>query len=107
MNDSLLLFPRLIVKTHALSGLNWQNWEDVYIVYQPSSTETHVFNETTATVLRCLEGGPMTMDGLAGRVVQSLGIEPDELTYEDLVFATGRLEALGLIEWADGAVPGP
>ena len=28
--------------------LVWIGWDDVYIVYQPASAETHVFNEVTA-----------------------------------------------------------
>lgn len=97
----------LMTLTLEASDLIWIEWDDAYIVYQPSSTETHVFNETTATILRCLERGSATMEGLADCIFRSLGIEQDELSREDLAFATGRLETLGLIEWTDEATPSP
>ena len=81
----------------------WQEWDDVYIVYQPSSAETHVFNETTALILKCLEHGPLSADEVKGQTEAALGVGPGELATEDFAFATSRLEELGLIDSLDDA----
>lgn len=93
--------------TPAGQGLLWRQWDVHHIVYQPSSTETHVFNETTARVMRCLERGPATVGEVAAWTVDSLGIEKDELAARDLEFAMGRLEELGIIELSDEAAAAP
>ncbi len=59
--------------------LIWQEWDDVYIVYQPSSAETHVFNETTALILKCLEHGPLSADEVKERTEAALGVGQGEL----------------------------
>ena len=81
----------------------WQYWDDVYIVYQPSSAETHVFNETTALILKCLECGPLSVDVLKEQTEAALGIAPGKLAKEDFAFATSRLEELGLIDCLEAA----
>lgn len=93
--------------TPEAGGLVWVEWEDAYSVYQPSSTETHFFNETTALILEALKQGPLTLEGVADRVVEALGVEKAELVAGDLEFAAARLEELGLIEWPDRASAGP
>jgi PqqD family protein of HPr-rel-A system len=90
-----------LVLTHAGRELKWQDWNDVYIVYQPSSTETHVFNETTATVLQSLRKGALTMTEVANRTAQALDLGLEEIYDSDLSFAVARLEELGLIEWSN------
>ena len=82
-------------------ALQWQEWDDVYIVYQSSSAETHVFNETTALILKCLEHGPLSTAALKERTETALGVVAGELAAEDFTFATMRLEELGLIECLD------
>jgi PqqD family protein of HPr-rel-A system len=81
----------------------WQKWDDIYIVYQPSSAETHVFNETTAFILKCLEHGSLSMDEVKGLTEVALGAGPGELDADDFAFATTRLEELGLIDCLDDA----
>lgn len=97
--------PRQWLLTPAGRGLLWQNWEDAYIVYQPSSTETHVFNETTALILESLEQGPLPMERVKDWILEALGMA-EGVVNDDLLFAVGRLEALGLIDWLDGAEAG-
>ncbi|WP_174624387.1 HPr-rel-A system PqqD family peptide chaperone [Candidatus Methylobacter favarea] len=94
---------RSLVLTHAGRELAWQEWDDVYIVYQPSSAETHVFNDTTAAVLQSLEKDVLTMAEIGDRTAQWLDLGRDELSSGDLSFALGRLEELGLIEWSGTA----
>lgn len=83
--------------------LIWQDWDDVYIVYQPTSAETHVFNETTALILRCLEQGPLSTERVKCWTEAALGVGQGELGADDFTFATMRLEELGLIECLDEA----
>ena len=85
--------------TAAGLGLVWQEWDDVYIVYQPSSTETHVFNDTTAAALGLLQTAPACFAELHTRLAHSLEIDPNEIHQGDLAFVVNRLEELGLIEW--------
>ena len=87
--------------SRAGDSLEWQEWDDVYIVYQPSSAETHVFNETTASILGSLEQGALSADTVKEKTESALGIDPGELAADDFAFATMRLEELGLIERLD------
>lgn len=81
----------------------WEEWDDVYIVYQTSSAETHVFNETTALILKCLEDCPLSASEAKERTEEALGAALGVLSTEDFAFATMRLEELGLIEFLDDA----
>ena len=90
-----------MILTDAYQGLTWQNWDDVYIVYQPSSAETHVFNETTESILRCLEQGPLPTDAAKAKAEAALGLDSGGLADDSFAFATMRLEELGLIECLD------
>lgn len=85
-------------------GLVWQDWDDVYVVFQPSSAETHVFNETTALILKGLEQGPLSMESAKDWTEAALGVDQGELAADDFAFAVGRLEELGLIERFDEAI---
>lgn len=89
--------------TPAGRELEWQGWEDVFSVYQPSSTETHVFNDITAALLQNLEKKALTMADVAEAIAAILNMSRDELSDNDLSFAIGRLEELGLVDWSDEA----
>ena len=84
--------------------LVWRTWDDIYVVYQLSSAETHVFNETTALILKCLERGPLPADDVKEQTEVALGVGPGELAKEDFAFATSRLEELGLIDCLESAI---
>ena len=94
----------LLGLTSASRGLVWQDWDDVYLVYQPSSAETHVFNDTTALILKCLEQGQLSAEGVKNWTEAALGVGQGELAADDFAFAVGRLEELGLIERADETI---
>lgn len=87
-----------VQSTPAAHGLHWLRWEDVYVVFQPSSAETHVFNETTALVLRALEHGPLPAECLKAETEAALGVQAGDLGGDDFAFALARLEELGLID---------
>jgi PqqD family protein of HPr-rel-A system len=91
----------VLVSTHC--ELIWHEWDGIYIVYQPSSAETHVFNETTASILKCLEKGSLSKEAVSLQTEAALGVGAGELVADDFAFATMRLEELGLIERLDDA----
>ncbi|MFM8331786.1 MAG: HPr-rel-A system PqqD family peptide chaperone [Candidatus Methylumidiphilus sp.] len=105
--DSCILADNLLTITAAAKGLVWQEWEGVFIVYQPSSTETHVFNETAACVLQCLEQGSASIDALSKWITDSLGVASGGLIIGDLAFAVNRLETLGLVDCCGDVVANP
>jgi PqqD family protein of HPr-rel-A system len=84
--------------------LLWQEWDDHYLVFQASSAETHVFNETTALILRFLEEGPRSVAEVKAWTEVALDAAPGELGADEFDFATRRLEELGLIEYLDETV---
>ncbi len=92
-----------MVLVSAHRELIWQEWDAIYIVYQLSSAETHVFNETTALILKSLEHGVLSADEVKERTEVALGANQGELAADDFAFATMRLEELGLIECLDDA----
>ena len=94
----------LLGMTSASRGLVWQDWDDVYLVYQPSSAETHVFNDTTTLILKCLEHGQLSTEGVKKWTEAALGVGEGELAADDFAFAVGRLEELGLIEHFDETI---
>ena len=95
--------PRLF-KTPAGCSLQWHEWDNVYIAYQASSAETHVFNETTTWILRSLEQGPLPPQEVREWTETALGVEPGALESDAVVFVTLRLVELGLIDWLDESV---
>lgn len=89
----------LIELTEAGNSLEWQSWDDAYIVYQTLSAETHVFNETTACILRLLQQGSLTVDEIARSISNYFGLSDGELGVQDFSEAIPRLYELGLIDW--------
>lgn len=83
------------------NSIQWQEWGDVYIVYQPSSAETHVFNETTALILKYLKQGSRSIQAVKDWTENALEVGQGALATDDFAFATKRLEELGLIESLD------
>jgi PqqD family protein of HPr-rel-A system len=88
----------MIKLSAAARGLVWREWDDTYIVYQPSSAETHVFNKTTTLILRCLEAESLSDETLKEGTEKALGVRTGEIAPSEFSFALERLEELGLIE---------
>lgn len=86
--------------------LVWEDWGDIYTVYQRSSAETHVFNETTAFVLNELLANATTLNRLIDVTMEAMGLKESELVARDLTWAAKRLEELGLIELRSEAALG-
>ena len=81
--------------------LIWQKWDDLYLVYQPSSAETHVFNETSALILASIESGSLPTVSVKEWTARSLGLMADDLGSEEFDLAVTRLEELGLLDCGD------
>ena len=94
----------LLGLTWASRELVWEEWDDAYLVYQPSSAETHVFNDTTTLILKCLEQGQLSTEGVKLWTETALGVGQGDLAADDFAFAVERLEELGLIERADETI---
>ena len=101
--DSSTAKAQQLIRRVTECELEWRNWDGIYIVYQSSSAETHVFNETTALILKCLEKGPLSTEAIQHQTEAALGVGQGDLAVEDFAFATQRLEELGLIERLDAA----
>lgn len=91
----------VFASTFAGCSLQWKKWDEIYIVYQPSSAETHVFNETTAAIIGCLGHGPLSKEALKVSTEAALSLDQGDLANDDFAFATMRLEELGLIDCLD------
>lgn len=94
----------MITLAPAVTNLIRQQWDDLLVVFQPTSAETHVFNQTTAAILACLESkreAGLSMKALVQSIEELLGLESGEIAQEDLAFAVARLEELGLIDQCD------
>lgn len=83
--------------------LAWEDWGDIHTVYQRSSAETHVLNDTTVYILRVLEAGSATLGEIIEDITEAMGVKDSEFAARDLAWAAKRLEELGLIEWRNGA----
>lgn len=69
------------------------------MVYQHSSAETHLFNETTVSILGCLNSGELTAADLKKCTLHVLNhCDEENLSDDDFMFALQRLEDLGLVE---------
>ena len=54
-------------------------------------------------ILRSLEDGPLSSEMVTDKIEAAFGVARGEFAADDLVFATMRLEELGLIERLDRA----
>ncbi|MBL8398804.1 MAG: HPr-rel-A system PqqD family peptide chaperone [Candidatus Accumulibacter sp.] len=88
----------------AAKALIWQKWDDLYLVYQPSSAETHVFNETSALILASIERGPRPLASVREWTADRLGLSADDLVPEEFDLAVTRLEELGLLDRGDDTI---
>lgn len=90
-----------LVLAPAAHGLIWEDWGDIYTVYQCSSDETHVFNHSTALILMAVEGGSARLDNIVEIATEAMGIESTKIAVAaaaDILRAVERLDELGLIQ---------
>lgn len=82
-------------------ALIWQKLDDHFIVYQPSSAETHIFNETSALILASIELGPRSIHSALEWAAMRLGVPTNDLDIEEFSAAMIRLDELGLVDCQD------
>ena len=81
-------------------------WDDVHLVHQRRSGETHVFNETTASTLACLNDTPVSLATIVERVADSVGVDQGDLVTKDFSGVLSRLDELGLVDASDSGTSG-
>ena len=78
--------------------LQWQVWDDEFVVYNTGSGDTHLLDPVAAEVLQSLEKKTADLSELAGRVSASIEIEPDSKFSDYLEQLLSDLHKLGLIQ---------
>lgn len=78
--------------------LQWQVWDDEFVVYNTGSGDTHLLDTLAAEVLQSLEREPADLSELIDRVVASLKIEPDSKFSDYLEQLLYDFHKLGLIQ---------
>lgn len=78
--------------------LQWQVWDDEFVVYNTGSGDTHMLDTLAAEVLQSLEKKTADLSELAGRVAASIEIEPDSKFSDYLEQLLSDLHKLGLIQ---------
>jgi len=78
--------------------LQWQVWDDEFVVYNTGSGDTHLLDPVAAEVLQSLEQESANLPELVGKVTASLEIEPDSKFSDYLEQLLSDLYKLGLIE---------
>ena len=88
--------------THSGHGLLWQKWDDAFVLFQPSSAETHFINEISAFILERLAQEPVGLETLGKLIDMEFEQVGENIILETLDFWINRLEELGLIDRVDG-----
>jgi PqqD family protein of HPr-rel-A system len=78
-----------------------ERWEGLHVVYQRTSGETHVFNETAVATLKSLQDGLVSLDEMVRLVAHTMGVKQEDLASEDFLAVAARLDELGLVERLD------
>ncbi len=82
--------------------LLWQKWDDAFVLFQPSSAETHFINEISAFILERLAQEPVGLETLGKLIDMEFEQVGEKIIPEALDFWINRLEELGLIDRVDG-----
>ena len=80
---------------HAVVATN-----DMALLFHRASGETHLLAEPMPDILTLLGDAPDTIDGLAIRLCDRLGVLVDEESRTVVAHRLGELEAVGLV-WRD------
>lgn len=80
--------------------LEWRQWGELHVVYNPASGDTHLLNGVSAFVLTSLEKKAATTDELGNRLSKWLGRRPDDGLSSDIEALVSELDELGLIATA-------
>lgn len=89
--------PRLKWRVGTESKLLWRRWDDEYVVFNPSSGDTHVLNHVAAEALKRLERSPADAGDLAQHVGLTVKLDPDDLL-EHMEGLVRQFDELGLVQ---------
>ena len=78
--------------------LSWKLWDDEFVVYNPLSGDTHLFDSFSGEVLRSLELMPASQLELASRLSQETGVDLDEELNKRIGELLLKFSELNLIE---------
>jgi PqqD family protein of HPr-rel-A system len=96
---------RATTSIYRLTSSGWdlvqESWGDLHGVYQRTSGETHVFNETTVAALKSLQDGAVSLNEMVRLVAHTMGVNQEDLASEDFRAVAARLDELGLVERLD------
>lgn len=85
-------------KVNPAFPLQWQVWDDEFVVYNTGSGDTHLLDTLAAEVLQSLEIESADLPELIDRVAASLRIEPDSKFSDYLEQLLYDFHKLGLIQ---------
>jgi len=78
-------------------GLQWQELDDEYIVFNPLSDEVHRLNPAAAAVLAELEAGPLSLDQLTQRLASMFDTDSDTPVQSQLHDILVQFDQVGLV----------
>ncbi len=82
------------------SALLWRQWDDEYVVFNPSSGDTHVLNLVAAQALKFLERAEADATDLAEHVGATLNLNADDGLLQHMDQLIDQFDELGLVELA-------
>ena len=90
-------------RSHSCSGLEWLEWDEQAVVFNPRSGDTHLLNLVERTALACLDDRGLCvraegdLDALVTAVSSQLDITADERLRQYLHRLIAQFDELGLI----------
>jgi PqqD family protein of HPr-rel-A system len=78
--------------------LQWQEWDDGAIVYDPETGETHQLDAMASEALHALERTPLDAEALCDQLSQLADVPADETLGRYVNRLVKRCVALGLLE---------
>jgi PqqD family protein of HPr-rel-A system len=80
--------------------LQWRQWDDEYVVFNPASGHTHVLNWIGAEALKALEKSPSSSKDVMRRISECAVTEDASALLGQLDKLFAEFDELGLIERA-------
>jgi PqqD family protein of HPr-rel-A system len=82
-------------------NLQWKRWGDEFIVFNPTSGQTHLLNLVAGKALKLLEESPASPSEIIDRLCETTGIESSTEFAEHIRRLFSEFDELGLVELAD------
>ncbi|MGD8631293.1 MAG: HPr-rel-A system PqqD family peptide chaperone [Gammaproteobacteria bacterium] len=84
--------------TLANGTLFWESWGEQHAVFDSLSGETHLLPDSTARLLRKLDGHSCSARQLAEMICTEAGVSCDEAFVMDITRLLQQLQSAGLVE---------